>query len=68
MFEKPQYLTKNGYKRLDKNPHKDGADSSRPPLKMSKEVFAKIPAAGKPISDKAAKMIAMVLKDMLKGK
>jgi 3-deoxy-D-arabino-heptulosonate 7-phosphate (DAHP) synthase len=68
MFEKPQYLTKNGYKRLDKNPHKDGAASSRPPLKKPKEILAKIPATGKPISDKAAKMIAMVLKDMLKSK
>jgi hypothetical protein len=71
MYEKPQYLTKDGYKRLGKNPNKDGAH----PLVLKKtkaqtvrEIQMRIPYKGKGISEQAAKLIAMALKDMLKDK
>jgi len=68
MYEKPQYLTTNGYQRLDKNPHKKDGKSPLPlklPVKKSAAGIV-VRSKGKPLSDQAAKMIAMVLKDMLK--
>jgi hypothetical protein len=66
MYEKPQYLTKDGYKRLDKNPHRDDAPTFKLVPKKKTVVKAQLPGKGIKISDKTAKMIAMVLKEMLK--
>jgi hypothetical protein len=66
MNEKPQYLTKNSYKRLDKNPHRDDAPSFKLIPKKKSVAKARLPGKGVKLSDNAAKMIAMVLKDMLK--
>jgi hypothetical protein len=68
MYEKPQYLTKDGYKRLDKNPHRDDAPTFKlvPKKKSVISIKSQIPQKGIKLSDKAAKMIAMVLKEMLK--
>jgi hypothetical protein len=67
MYEKPQYLTKDGYKRLDKNPYKkDSPTYSLVPKKKTAAQLPKVPNKGIKISDKTAKMIAMALKDMLK--
>jgi hypothetical protein len=66
MYEKPQYFTKNGYKRLDKNPHRDDAPSFKLIPKKKSAAKAQVPKKGIKLSDNAAKMIALVLKDMLK--
>jgi len=66
MYEKPQYLTKDGYKRLDKNPHRNDAPTFKLVPKKKTTSNLPVPTKGIKISDKAAKMIAMVLKDMLK--
>ncbi len=68
MYEKPQYLTKDGYKRLDKNPYKSGSVPAAGKAKKIREIQAKIPYKGKGISEEAAKLIAGVLKEMLKEK
>ena len=69
MYEKPQYLTKDGYKRLDKNPHKNNAPTYKlVPKKKTPAPLPKVPKKGIKISDATAKMIAMALKDMLKEK
>jgi hypothetical protein len=68
MFEKPQYLTAHGYKRLDKNPcRKDSLPATTKAQKI-RNVQARIPHKGKGLSEEAAKMIAGVLKEMLKEK
>jgi hypothetical protein len=71
MYEKPQYLTKDGFKRLDKNPHKGNAPTYKlvPKKKTSVQLQPpKVPNNGIKISDKTAKIIAMAFKDMLKEK
>ena len=68
MFEKPQYLTKDGYKRLDKNPYKKGSLPASTKDQKIRDVQRRIPYKGKGISEEAAKMIAGVLKEMLKEK
>jgi len=74
MYEKPQYFTKDGFKRLAKNPHRDGqslvplGDKTEQP--SSKALLHRKnlvrPIKGPGISDEAAKLIADVLKGMLK--
>ena len=67
MYEKPQYLTKDGYKRLDKNPHKGDAPIYKlVPKKKTPAQLQKVQNKGIKISDSTAKMIAMALKGMLK--
>jgi hypothetical protein len=67
MYEKPQYLTKDGYKRLGKNPCKNGAvPVKKTKAEALKEIQRRIPYKGKGISEQAAKLIALALKDMLK--
>jgi len=71
MFEKPQYFTPDGFKRLAKNPYKDPREQAR--LDALKKKNAILPAGarmlkkapGVTISDEAAKLIAGVLKGML---
>jgi hypothetical protein len=74
MYEKPQYFTKDGFKRLSKNPHKDG-QSLVPLGDKTKQISSKVllykknlkgPLKGAGISDEAARLIAGVLKGMLK--
>jgi hypothetical protein len=60
MYEKPQYFTKNGFKRLEKNPYKDGN------LKISQK--SSLIKKGPIISEKTAKIIAQAIKSMLKEK
>ncbi|MFP4014419.1 MAG: hypothetical protein ACLFVQ_10065 [Chitinispirillaceae bacterium] len=92
MYEKPQYLTQTGFKRLPRNPFsgsvqecrkETSADSQKNcnSTKKTKNVFpstlsefiieqrkARISQpARKQISDKAAELIAMALKDMLRS-
>jgi len=74
MYEKPQYFTPDGFKRLSKNPYKD------PELQRQLVVMAKRKAVlsadgktlrktpGVTISDEAAKLIAGVLKGMLNNR
>jgi hypothetical protein len=76
MFEKPQYFTKDGFKRCAKNPYKNQTQSLVPlgDKKMkqlpSKAILHKKnlkgPLKGPGISDEAARLIAGVLKGMLK--
>jgi hypothetical protein len=69
MYEKPQYFTKDGYKRLDKNPHRDDAPTFKLVPKKKALIKASLPQGprkGIKLSDNAAKMIAMALKEMLK--
>lgn len=68
MYNKPQYLTKDGYKRLDKNPCASGAPIKKTSATRIAEVQKRIPYKGKGISEEAAKLIAGVLKEMLKDK
>ncbi len=71
MYEKPQYLTPDGYRRKAKNPNKKKAvkkrlatkkglpaDTILPPGKIKKQ-------AQKGISKEAAKLIAEAIKGML---
>ncbi len=66
MYEKPLYLTKDGYKRLSRNPCKGDALPAKTTARKIRDVKLRIPYKGKGISDEAAKMIAQVLKGMLK--
>jgi hypothetical protein len=66
MYEKPQYLTKDGYKRLDKNPHREDAPAFKLVPRKKSVVKAHLSGKGIKISDKTAKMIAMAFKEMLK--
>jgi hypothetical protein len=71
MYEKPQYFTKDGFKRLAKNPHKDGGKSltslvQKPKQLSSQALLLKKNLKGPGISDDAALLIANVLKGMLK--
>jgi hypothetical protein len=71
MYEKPQYFTKDGFKRLAKNPHKDTGKSPTPLVQKPKQlssqaVLRKKNLNGPGISDDTALLIANVLKGMLK--
>jgi hypothetical protein len=70
MYEKPQYFTPDGYKRLSKNPYSDPKVAYR--LELLKKLKraellkgAETKKSGITISDEAAAKIAMVLKEML---
>lgn len=77
MYEKPQYLTPDGYKRLAKNPFKGGltaplrfsenrvgAKRGKSPLENYSSTFPAIKKR-RGISDEAAKAIAAAIKGML---
>ena len=71
MYEKPQYFTKDGFKRLAKNPHKDSGKSLAPLVQKPKQLSSQALLRGRNIkgpgiSDDAARLIANVLKGMLK--
>jgi hypothetical protein len=66
MYEKPQYFTKDGYKRLNKNPHRDDAPTLKLIPKKKPAASAQLPSKGIKLSDKSAKMIALALKEMLR--
>jgi hypothetical protein len=69
MYEKPQYFTKDGFKRCAKNPHKDQRQSMAPLGDQKKQLPLRILLHKKNnlgISDEAARLIAGVLKGMLK--
>jgi hypothetical protein len=98
MYEKPQYLTPDGYKRASKNPFKGGSNKSDQKKtdgdsylraligqkknlvkasELQKESFDKKPSAiqrpqgvrnGVGISEKAARLIALAIKDLLNSK
>ncbi len=68
MYEKPQYLTKDGFKRLAKNPHGDDVPKFKPVPGKKSVVKTRLSGKGIKISDKTAKMIAMALKEMLKDR
>jgi hypothetical protein len=66
--EKPQYLTKDGFKRLAKNPYATPELQRRlASIKRKKEsaVALRKSSKGPAISDEAARLIAQVLKGML---
>ena len=71
MFEKPQYFTKDGFKRLAKNPYSNPELQRRLALiKRKKESDVALRknskgTQGVGISDEAARLIAQVLKGML---
>ena len=81
MFEKPQYLTPGGYKRLSQNPYKKQLQAlnetpvksptaslqKKPPIVQRQRLLE--PRKKQPqfeLSDKAAMLIAQALKGMLK--
>jgi hypothetical protein len=67
MYEKPQYMTGNGFKRLDKNPHKDNTTTYKLiPPKPVLPVRVQRAQKGIHLTDEAAKAIAMAIKGMLK--
>ncbi len=68
MYEKPQYLTGDGFKRLDKNPHKDRSITYKliPKKTSVPAISAQRPQKGIHLSEEAAKAIAMAIKGMLK--
>jgi hypothetical protein len=69
MYEKPQYFTPDGYKRLSKNPYSDPKIAYRLELlkKRKRAELLKVTEINKgiTISDEAAANIAKVLKQML---
>ena len=78
MYEKPQYLTPDGYRRMAKNPVKPGSRDPNTALtlirKKKTELLGKrsAPASGpgrKPVlTDEAAKAIAAAISGMLRKK
>ncbi|HAJ80410.1 MAG TPA: hypothetical protein DCO75_11640 [Fibrobacteres bacterium] len=71
MFEKPQYFTKDGFKRLPGNPYKTPELEKRLALLKKEKISAgrlltnRNPLKKTGISDEAATLIANVLKGML---
>jgi hypothetical protein len=72
MYEKPQYLTDKGYRRMDKNPHKENPAAKPKLVQVKPPVTAltkkQLSGAGKGISPEAARLIAGALSMMLKQK
>jgi hypothetical protein len=75
MYEKPQYLTPDGFRRGAANPSKKAALKKKAAAEKAKEkalaaLRAKKASArpGRPISKEAAKLIAMAIRDMLHQK
>ena len=73
MYEKPQYFTPDGFKRLSKNPYAGLNASQRLELLKKKRRAAILQRSmekkdGAVISDKAAACIAKVLKEMLNSR
>ena len=72
MYEKPQYLTPEGYRRRSKNPYKKKILKKASPAKkrispnkfLSLKEFNKNAQRG--ISDEAAKLIAQAIKGLLR--
>ncbi len=73
MYEKPQYLTPDGYRRSSKNPYKRKSTKKNSPIPgrgpshdniLSAKHFQRNAQRG--ISKEAAKLIAQALKGMLK--
>jgi hypothetical protein len=70
MYEKPQYLTPDGYRRAATNPFKSAGagNNARPFLPAVKSGTGKpgMPKKGIQISEETAKAIAMAIKGMLR--
>ena len=73
MFEKPKYITPDGFKRTRKNPTScTKRSATQPPTRgalkktslTSTQLFGR---TNKPISKKAAQIIALAIKDLLKN-
>ena len=70
MYEKPQYLTPDGFKRLSKNPYSSLSAAQRLELLKKKNRVAPLQQSlqkggGAVMSDKAAALIAKAIKGML---
>jgi hypothetical protein len=70
MYEKPQYFTPDGFKRLPKNPYSDLSAAKRLELLKKKKHLSSIQNTPKKkpgftLSDEAAASIAKVIKAML---
>jgi hypothetical protein len=74
MFEKPQYLTPDGYRRLPARPKVAGEPAGASARQAKKDLAAaharmrKMEDQRKGISPEAAQLIAAALKTMLKAK
>jgi hypothetical protein len=73
MYEKPQYFTPDGFKRLSKNPYSEMSELRRLKLLKKKWRFALMQRSlkkkyGATISDEAAACLAHVLKGMLNSR
>jgi hypothetical protein len=73
MYEKPQYLTPDGYRRLPKRPGKKavkqtGAAQARSSVALARTRLKKLSTQASPISKEAAKIIALAIRSMLSQK
>ncbi len=68
MFEKPQYMTPEGFKRLAKNPYSDRLIAKRLLMLKKKRSGLLDKKGGGAVSDDAAKLIAEALKGLLHSK
>ncbi len=73
MYEKPQYFTPDGFKRLPKNPYSGMSAVQRQALLKKKKLAASAGQPGKikkgiTLSDEAAASIAKVLSAMLNSR
>lgn len=71
MYEKPQYLTREGYRRTSKNPHKKKLTKKLLSMKKTPSSKSILPVdyfksqSRRGISKEAAKLIAHAIKGML---
>jgi hypothetical protein len=70
MYEKPQYLTPDGFRRLSKNPYSSLNEAQRRELLKKKKRISSLQQpmkkeGGVVISDKAAALIAKAISGML---
>ncbi|MBD3343703.1 MAG: hypothetical protein GF401_01420 [Chitinivibrionales bacterium] len=70
MYEKPQYLTPGGYKRMSKNPYKKDEQNSQANKKAlpSKNLPVQNRRPKRTIDEKTAKLIAEAIKTMMHSK
>ncbi|MBD3393548.1 MAG: hypothetical protein GF418_15550 [Chitinivibrionales bacterium] len=72
MYERPQFLTPDGYRRLTSRPGKKGKKKSLPKadrsMALARTKLQKMSQKGAAISPEAAKLIAMALRSMLNQK
>ena len=67
MYDKPQYITADGFRRTNSNPSFASRRAAALNILEQKKKLADMKArSGRGISPEAAKLIAMAIKDMLK--